>query len=59
MFQINVVEGINTQILCSVTPFQKTVPFMRMWKNVVEPDRPQVVKVKVHPVSGHERPEGE
>jgi hypothetical protein len=35
-----VTEKIKTQILCSVTfCFSKIVPFMKNWKNVVQPDR--------------------
>jgi hypothetical protein len=35
------VEKIAINILCSVTFFSRIVPFMRMWKNYVRPDRSQ------------------
>jgi len=42
MFQKKIVEKIETTVLCSVTFFQKIVLFVR-WKNIVEPDRPQMI----------------
>ena len=46
MFQTKVVEKIKTHILCSVT--SPTPPENRavneiMWKNIVDPDRPQML----------------
>ena len=43
MFHINFVEKIKTNILCLVTT-SKIVSFMKkkMWKNTVEPERPQM-----------------
>jgi len=35
-------ENQNTHILHSVTLFLKTMPYEIMWKNVVEPDRPEM-----------------
>jgi len=46
MFQTKVAEKIKTHILCSVTSFfpQKNhVVYGIMWKNIVEPNRPQIV----------------
>jgi hypothetical protein len=45
MFQAKVVEKIETHILCSVIFFHpKNRAFYEiMWKNVGEPDRPQVM----------------
>jgi len=38
-----IVEEIKTHILYSITIFSKIMPFVRkMWKNVLEPDRPQM-----------------
>jgi hypothetical protein len=38
-----VVEKIKTYILCSVTPYSKIMFFYEiMWKNMVQPDRPQM-----------------
>ena len=44
MFQVKEVEKIKTCILCSVTFFLKVLHAVHeiMWKNMVEPDRPQV-----------------
>ena len=39
-FQTKVVEKTKTRILCSITFFPKIVPFMIVWKNIVEADRP-------------------
>jgi len=41
MFQTNVVEKIKTHILFSVTFFEYHVVYEIMWKNIVDPDRPQ------------------
>ena len=35
-------EEINTSILCSITFFRKSCRYEIMWKNIVEPDRPQM-----------------
>jgi hypothetical protein len=43
MFQTKVVEKIKTHILCSVTFFPKNrAVYEIMWKNTVQPDRPQM-----------------
>jgi hypothetical protein len=42
MFQKNIVEIMTTNILCSIRVFPKIVTFMRAWKNIVEPDKPQM-----------------
>jgi hypothetical protein len=44
MFQTKVVEKIKTHILCSVTffSFENRAVYEIMWKNAVEPDRPQM-----------------
>jgi hypothetical protein len=43
MFQTNVVEKIEARILCSVTFFsEKHAGYEIIWKNLVEPDRPQM-----------------
>ena len=42
MFQPEVVEKINTHILCSVTFFENCAVYDIMWRNIVEPDRPQM-----------------
>jgi hypothetical protein len=44
MFQTEFVEKIKTHILCSVTFFflENRAVYEIMWKNIVEPDRPQV-----------------
>ena len=44
MFQAEVVEKIKTHILCSVTFFleNRAVYYEIMWKNTVQPDRPQM-----------------
>ena len=41
MFQVNIVEKIETNIFCSIILLLKIVPFL-MWKNMVEPDRLQM-----------------
>jgi hypothetical protein len=43
MFQTNVVGKIKTHILCSVIFFlEKCAIYETMWKNIVNPDRPQM-----------------
>jgi len=43
MFQTKVVEKIKTYILCSmVFFFENRAVYQIMWKNVVEPGRPQM-----------------
>jgi len=37
-----VVEKIKTHILCSITIFRKSSFHEMMWKNVVQPERPQM-----------------
>jgi len=41
MFQTKVVEKIKPHILCSATVFFFAV-CEKMWKNMVQPDRPQM-----------------
>jgi len=43
MFQTNVVEKINTHILYSITFLFNLVVYEAMPKNIVQPDRPQMV----------------
>jgi len=38
----NVVEKIKTHILCSIIIFRKSSFNEMVWKNLVEPDRPQI-----------------
>ena len=38
----NVVEKIETHILCSVTFFRNRIGYEIMWKNTVEPGRPHI-----------------
>jgi hypothetical protein len=45
MFQTRVVEKIKTNILCSITPplqAENCAVNEIMWKNTVQPDRPQM-----------------
>jgi len=43
MFQTKVLEKIKTHILCSVIFFpQNCAIYEVMWKNVVEPDKPEM-----------------
>jgi hypothetical protein len=42
MFQTRFVEKIKTHILCSITFFENRAVYEIMWKNMVEPDRPQM-----------------
>ena len=42
MLQTKVVEEIKTHILYSVTFFENRSVFEIMWKNMIEPDRPQM-----------------
>jgi len=45
MFQTKVVEEIKTHILCSITFFfENRAVYEIMWKNMVEPGRPQMAK---------------
>jgi hypothetical protein len=41
IFEKNIVEKIKTPILCLATIFCNLVVY-EMWKNIVEPDRPQM-----------------
>jgi hypothetical protein len=41
MFQTKAVEKIKTQILHSITFSENRVVYEIMWKNTLEPDRPQ------------------
>ena len=44
MFQANLVEKIKTHISCSITFFffENRAVYEIMWKNIVEPGKPQV-----------------
>jgi hypothetical protein len=42
MFQANVVEKIKTHILFSITFSENRDVYEVMWKNMVEPDSPQM-----------------
>jgi hypothetical protein len=43
MFQTNFVEKIETHILCSINFFSKnSAVYELVWKNKVQPDRPQI-----------------
>jgi hypothetical protein len=42
LFQTKVAEKIKTHILCSVTFPENRAVYEKMWKNTVEPDRPQM-----------------
>jgi len=42
MLQAKVVEKIKTHILYSVTFFENRAVYEKMWKNIVERDRPQM-----------------
>jgi hypothetical protein len=42
MFQTKVVEKIKAHILCSITFFDIYAIYGIMWKNIVEPGRPQM-----------------
>jgi hypothetical protein len=42
MFRTKVVEKIKTHILCSITFFLNRALYEVMWKNIVEPGRPQM-----------------
>jgi len=46
MFQAEVVKKIKTHILCSVIPppSENFAICEIMWKNMIEPDRPQMTK---------------
>ena len=43
MFQTKVVQKIKTHIFCSVTFFKNHDVYETMWKNIGEPDRPQMI----------------
>jgi hypothetical protein len=45
MVQTKVIEKIKTHILCSITFFSENrAVYEIMWKNTVEPDRPQITR---------------
>ena len=52
MFQTKVIEKIKTRILCSVTFFffflENRAVYEIMWKNTVEPGRPQMTYNTAH-----------
>jgi len=43
MFQMTVAVTIKTNILCSVTFFYNRSIYLIMWKNIIEPDRPEMI----------------
>jgi hypothetical protein len=40
MFETNVVEKIKTHVLCSITFVENRAVYGIMWKNLVQPERP-------------------
>jgi hypothetical protein len=48
MFQTKIVEKIKIHILCSITIFENRVVYDIIWKNTVEPDRPQMTMRRMH-----------
>jgi len=48
MFQTNVVEKIKTHILCPIKFSVISVFNAVMWKNIVEPSRPQMLIWHMH-----------
>jgi len=48
MFQINVAEKIKTHILCSIMFFENRAFYEMMWKNIVQPGRPQTKMAHAH-----------
>ena len=44
MRQAIILEKIKTEILYSIIFFENRVFFEKMWKNIVEPGRPQMAK---------------
>ena len=42
MFQTKVTDKVNRDILYSINFFKVGTVYVIMWKNIVEPDRPQV-----------------
>jgi len=43
MLQTKIAEKIKTHFMCKSTNFSKNCAVNEMWKNVVEPDRPQML----------------
>jgi len=48
MVQTKVVEKIKTHTLCSITFFENHTVYEIMWKNTIEPDRPQMTIHLMH-----------
>ena len=48
MFRTRIVEKIETHILCSVTFSENRAVYELMWKNIVEPGRPQITENMAH-----------
>jgi hypothetical protein len=50
MLQTKVVEKFKTHILCSITSFffENRAVYEIMWKNMVQPDRPQRTVWRMH-----------
>jgi hypothetical protein len=42
MFWKKVLQKIRTHILCPITFFQNCAVYGIMWKNVIQPERPQI-----------------
>jgi len=42
MFWAKIVEKIETKFLCSIIFFKNRAVYEIMWKNILQPDRPQV-----------------
>jgi hypothetical protein len=43
MFHTNIVEKIETHHLCSITLYENPADYEIMWKNMLVPDRPQII----------------
>jgi hypothetical protein len=42
MFETEVSEKIKLHVLCSITFSENLAAYEIMWKNMIEPDRPQM-----------------
>jgi len=47
MFQTKVVEKTKTHIVCSITLFDNRAFCEVMWKNIIEPGRPQITILRM------------
>jgi hypothetical protein len=50
IFQTNIVQKIETHILCSATFSENCIFYEIMWTNIVQPDRPQM-KIQPMPIA--------